>query len=172
MLIDLVLVMVLTVCFITDVRQQKIYNIVVMPSILAVLVLNIWCSGFAGLELSSFGFLTGLGILLIPYLLGGIGAGDVKLLAFVGAAKGVFFVLNAAIYMALVGGVVALIIMIFHKQALEFLKSIFFWLFSRLLGVKRKFEISNSGIKNKFPYGTAIVAGALICLLFKGAWII
>ena len=83
------------------------------------MILNILYYGFEGLKLSFLGFLAGLGILIIPYLFGGMGAGDVKLLAFVGAAKGVTFVVNSAIYMAFVGGVISLVILILNKQAVR-----------------------------------------------------
>jgi prepilin peptidase CpaA len=172
MLIDAIFLIVMAVCFITDCREQKIYNIVVLPSIFIVIILNSLFYGFDGFVLSVGGFLTGLGILLIPYLLGGMGAGDVKLLALVGAAKGVSFVVNSAIYMALVGGVISLAILIYNKQVIGFFKSIFSWMISFVYQVRRKVEFSNSEVNNKFPYGTAIVAGALICQLFKGAWII
>lgn len=172
MAIDIILTIVMVICFITDVREEKIYNKVVLPSILIVLILNSWFYGFDGFKLSALGIITGLAILLIPYLLGGMGAGDVKLLAFIGAAKGVAFVINSAIYMALIGGAVSLAILIFNKQAVGFMKSIFYWVVSSFYKVKREIDFSNSGKKNKFPYGTAIVTGALICLLFKEAWII
>jgi len=172
MLVDIIFLTVLVICFVTDIREQKIYNKVVLPSILIVLILNIFYHGFEGLKLSFLGFLVGLGILIIPYLFGGMGAGDVKLLAFIGAAKGVAFVINSAIYMAIVGGIVALLILILNKQASGFFKSVFSWLVSLFYKVRREIEFSNSGAKNKFPYGIAIVAGALICQFFKGAWII
>lgn len=172
MLIDVVFLIVLVICFITDIREQKIYNKIVLPSILMVLILNILYYGFDGLKLSFLGFLVGLGILLVPYLFGGMGAGDVKLLAFVGAAKGITFVVNSAIYMAIVGGVVALVILIFNKSAVGFFKSVFSWIISLFYRVKRDIEFSESRGKNKFPYGIAIVAGALICQFFKGAWIL
>jgi prepilin peptidase CpaA len=172
MLIDVIFLIVLVICFITDVREQKIYNKIVLPSILIMLVLNSWYYGFIGFKLSSLGFLTGIGILIIPYLFGGMGAGDVKLLAFIGAAKGVTFVINSAIYMAVFGGIVALAILVFNKQAVGFFKSVFSWIVSLFYKVRRDIEFSNSGGKNKFPYGIAIVAGALICQFFKGAWIL
>ena len=172
MLIDVIFLIVMAVCFITDCREQKIYNIVVLPSIFLVIVLNSWFYGFDGFILSVAGFLTGLGILLIPYLLGGMGAGYVKLLAFVGATKGVMFVFNSAIYMALIGGLISLMILIFNRQVMSFFQSLFSWLFSLSYRVKRKIEFSKSGTIKKFPYGTAIIMGALVCLLFKEAWII
>jgi prepilin peptidase CpaA len=170
MLIDAIFIVVLAICFITDVREQRIYNKVVLPSALAVFILNISLYGFYGFKLSAIGFISGLGILIIPYLLGGIGAGDVKLLAFIGAAKGAQFVVNSAIYMAFIGGIISLIILIVNKQAVAFFKEIFSWLVSYFYSVKR--EVKFSRTSNKFPYGTAIVGGALICLLYKGAWII
>jgi prepilin peptidase CpaA len=172
MLIDVIFLIVLVICFITDVREQKIYNKIVLPSILIAMVLNSWFYGFGGFKLSSLGFLTGLGILIIPYFFGGMGAGDVKLLAFIGAAKGVAFVINSAIYMAFVGGVISLVILIYNKQAISFFKLVVSWIISFFYRVRRDIEFSNSGGKNKFPYGIAIVAGALICHFFKGAWIL
>ena len=172
MLIEVIFLIVLVICFITDVREQKIYNKIILPSILIVLILNSWFYGFSGFKLSSLGFLTGLGILIIPYMFGGMGAGDVKLLAFVGAAEGVPFVMNSAIYMAIVGGIVALAILIFNNQAIYFFKSVFSWIVSFFYKVRRDIDFSDSGGRNKFPYGTAIVAGALICHFFKGAWIL
>jgi len=172
MFIDVLLLIVLAICFFTDCREQKIYNIVVLPSIIAVFIINILMFGFDGFKLSSLGFLTGFGILLIPYVLGGMGAGDVKLLAFIGAAKGIAFVLNSAIYMAIVGGVISIGILIFNKHLVVFIKLIISWITSLLYNTGRKIELSNTGAKNKFPYGIAIVAGALISLFFKGAWIL
>lgn len=172
MLINIVLVLVLVICFVTDFKQQKIYNFVMFPSLITAFILNLCFNGFAGLKLSLLGFVTGLCILLIPYLLGGMGAGDVKLLTFIGVLKGSVFVLNTAIYMALIGGVIALIIIIFQKQTVKFFKTFFLWLFSFFSGIRYKLEFENSGLSKKYPYGTAIVLGALICLLFKGAWII
>lgn len=172
MLLDIIFVLVLSICFITDLRQQKIYNKVIFPSLVIAVILNIWFSGFAGLKLSLLGFITGLCILLVPYFLGGMGAGDVKLLALIGAVKGSVFVLNTAVYMALLGGAIAVIIIIFQKQTINFIKILFLWLYSFFCGIKYKLEFPTSYFSKKYPYGTAIVGGAMICLLFKGAWII
>lgn len=172
MLLDAVLILVLIICFTTDITRQKIYNKVIFPSIVAAVMFNIWLSGFEGLKLSLWGFATGFGILLIPYILGGMGAGDVKLLSFIGAIKGSIFVLNTAIYMALIGGAVAILVIIFQKQTISYIKTLFTWLVSFICGVKYKLQFQTSYFHKRYPYGTAIVGGALICLLFKGARII
>jgi prepilin peptidase CpaA len=172
MLLDIILVSVLIICFVTDLKERKIYNKIIFPSLIIIAVLQVAYDGLGGLKLSLFGFIIGLGILLIPYLLGGMGAGDVKLLALIGAAKGITFVLNTAIYMALLGGAIAIVVIIFQKQTISFIKTLFLWIVSFFSGIKYKLEFPTSSLSKKYPYGVAIVGGALICLLFKGAWII
>lgn len=169
MIFNALLVTVLAICLITDIKNRKIYNWVLLPSLCLAVILNVWLRGFNGISFSLVGFATGLAILIIPYLFGGIGAGDVKLLAFIGTLKGSIFVLNTAFYMAIFGGIIALAIIIYKNNIICFLKSFYKWLFSSFIGVKYKLQINTSG---NYPYGTAIVCGALLCLLFKEAWII
>lgn len=171
-LLDFLLWLVLLVCLVTDLKDRKIYNKVVFPSLLLALVLNTALGGLEGLKLSLFGFIIGLGILLIPFLLGGMGAGDVKLLALIGAIKGSVFVLNTAIYMALLGGVMAILAIVFQNQIISFFKELFLWIASLFSGIKYKLEFPTAIFAKKYPYGVAIVGGAIICLLFKEAWII
>jgi prepilin peptidase CpaA len=172
MLLDIILVSVLIICFVTDLKERKIYNKVIFPSLLIVVVLQIALGGLGGLKLSLLGFIIGLSILLIPYLLGGMGAGDVKLLALIGAVKGSTFVLNTAIYMGLLGGVIAILVIVFQKQTISFIKVLFFLIVSLFCGIKYKPEFPTSFFSKKYPYGVAIVGGPVICRLFKGAWII
>jgi prepilin peptidase CpaA len=172
MLYSIVLLPVLVICFFTDFKYQKIYNKVIYPAIIAAIIVNVSMNGLEGLKTSLIGFVVGMCILLIPYLMGGIGAGDVKLLAFIGALKGSIFVLNTALYMALIGGVIALIIIIYSKESKRFFKNFFSWLKSLLFGIRFRLELPTTSLLKKYPYGLAIVGGALICLLFKGALII
>ncbi|UTW70504.1 prepilin peptidase [Anaerobacillus sp. HL2] len=62
------------------------------------------------------GFFSRFSNLIYPFLFRGMGAGDVKLLAVIGALKGTSFVFTTAIYMAIVGAIIALLIMLFHKD--------------------------------------------------------
>jgi prepilin peptidase CpaA len=172
MLLNIILVSVLFICFVTDIKKGKIYNKIIFPSLLIAIILHIALGGLGGLKLSLLGFIVGLGILLIPYILGGMGAGDVKLLALIGAVKGSAFVLNTAIYMAVLGGIIALSVIIFQKQTVSFIKVLYLWMVSLFCGIKYKLEFPTAFFSKKYPYGVAIVGGAIICLLFKGAWII
>jgi len=172
MLLNIILVLVLAICFITDLKEQKIYNKVIFPSLIVTMLLQLFYFGFDGLKGSFIGLTVGFAILLVPYFLGGIGAGDVKLLALIGAIKGGAFVLNTALYMAVIGGVIALFIIIFHKQTIKFFKELSLWIFYLVNGVKTKLETPSAPLLKKYPYGVAIVGGALICLVFKEAWLI
>ena len=90
------------------------------------LFITIYTSGFEGFLFSGKGFLVGLGLLMIPYLLGGMGAGDVKLMAAIGALMGTSFVFYSFIYTALIGGLIALLL-IFKKRG--FMNSIKYFIF-------------------------------------------
>lgn len=172
MIFDTILVLVLIICFITDLKEQKIYNKVIFPALFGAISLHFILNGFDGLKLSLLGLLIGFVMLLIPYFLGGIGAGDVKLLALIGAVKGGFFVVNTAIYMAMIGGVIALVIILIHKETISFFKGIILWGRALFYGTKYKLELPTSAFLRKYPYGVAIVGGALICLFFRRAWIV
>jgi prepilin peptidase CpaA len=172
MLLNILLVLVLVICFYTDFKVQKIYNNIIFPSLILSLVTQLLLNGFSGLSKSIIGLLVGLSILLVPYLLGGIGAGDVKLLALIGAIKGSIFVVNTAIYMGILGGAIALTIILTNKESISFIKGVFLWVSSVFYGTRYKPEFPTTVLLKKYPYGIAITAGAAICLIFKEAWII
>lgn len=172
MIFDLILIIVLGICLATDLRFQRIYNKIIFPSLIIAVALHAILYGYVGLKASILGFVVGLGILLIPYLLGGIGAGDVKLLGLIGALKGIAFVINTALYMAVIGGIIALVIIIYHSALLKVFREIGVWVYSLLCGIKYRLEFPTSVFVKRYPYGAAIVGGALVCLIFKEAWII
>jgi prepilin peptidase CpaA len=172
MLFDIILIGVLTICFITDLKSRIIYNKVIFPALIAALLLHFAVNGFVGFKFSLLGFVIGFSVLLIPYFCGGMGAGDVKLLAVIGALKGSAFVINTALYMGIIGGVIALAIIVSSKETINFIKGIYWWIASIFYGTLYKPEFPSTVMLKKYPYGVAIVIGAFICLFFKGALII
>ena len=166
MFVDFLLITLIVICVITDLRERKIYNKVLFPFLLAGLVLNSAFDGFHGLGFALAGAAVGFSILLIPYLLGGMGAGDVKLLAVVGSLKGAVFVLTAAVYMALAGGILALIILFFRRGALNRLKQIGMFLGGLRSGMKVPLGFDKEALNTTYPYGVAIAIGALAAIVF------
>lgn len=171
-LVDSLLIIILVICVATDLKSRKIYNVVTFPGILAGLVLQSMINGFPGFEDAALGFAVGMGVLLIPYLLGGMGAGDVKLLALVGAFKGMTFVLLTSVYMALIGGVIALALLLLRKGVTERLKRVVFSVVFIRYGMKISPVMSTDTSTASYPYGVAIACGSVLSIWLKGWWIV
>lgn len=69
----------------TDLRDRKVYNWLTYPLCVGGLVYHALVSGWSGLAMSVGGVVFGFCIVLVPCLMGGVGPGDVKLLAGIGA---------------------------------------------------------------------------------------
>jgi prepilin peptidase CpaA len=156
MVTSIILFIALIISFITDVRDRKILNMVTLPSIVFGIGFNTITGGMDGLQFSLLGMITGFGLFFIPYALKGMAAGDVKLLMAIGALKGSTFVIGSFLYIAIIGGIIALIILVKNKELLSSLKRIFFSAQFRTLDNLNKNELHHA-----FPYGVAIVLGTL-----------
>lgn len=170
----LLILVLLSVYF--DLTQKKIPNSITFPVILWGLLSYSILEGFSGLKFSLIGFLVGLAIFLIPFILGGMGGGDVKLMAAIGAIKGWRFVLTTAIYSGLVGGIIVIMYLIYKKELWNtlkralgiILKPILFILTITFENHKIK-KINNYFLgldmtkeKHYIPYGVAIGLGAVL----------
>ncbi|MBE4909294.1 prepilin peptidase [Bacillus luteolus] len=171
MIMNSLLIVVLGICLLTDLKSRRIYNKVIFPALGVTFIIHAFSPIGTGIIFSVLGFLTGLGILIIPYMLGGMGAGDVKLLALIGAIKGSVFVFYTGIYMALIGGIIALGILFFRKGVLTRLKSILYSIVGLKNGVRIPLTLDKDALQATYPYGVAIVGGALLSLFAKG-WIL
>jgi prepilin peptidase CpaA len=138
----------------TDWRWQRIPNQITYPTMLLGLVLGVF-EGIPGTLFVSgaldhlAGLLLGLAVSFPFYASGGLKAGDAKMLMAIGALRGSTFLLNAALYGALAGGVLAIV----------------------LIGARRlappETEVRNGFwrvMKSRIPYGVALGVGALIAL--------
>lgn len=92
----------------TDLRSSRIPNWLTFPSTGCALAAYAWLAGFPGVWFSLGGLGTGLGLFLLMHLSGSIGAGDVKLMAAVGAFVGPYGALSSGILAMLVGGIYAM----------------------------------------------------------------
>jgi prepilin peptidase CpaA len=167
MIINIVLITALLISLITDISKRKILNIVTLPTILFGFIYNTFNNGLDGFLFSGKGFLLGLSLLLIPYLLGGMGAGDVKLMAAIGALMGTSFILYSFVYIALIGGLISVILIMKQNGIKNSFKSFYFQVFflGGNLGSLLFSKDKSSSIS--FPYGVAIVFGTL-CTFVRG----
>jgi len=125
-------------------------------------------SGLAGFLLSVSGLFLGLALLIGFYLLGGMGAGDVKLLAAVGSLLGPHGVFAAFLGTALAGGIYALIILATKGYLMETLKR--FGLMLKTFFMTKKFIYIPPPQGEKAPllcYGVAISLGTLASVAYR-----
>ena len=83
------------VCALVDYRTQRIPNWLTMPAAALGLVYSSLAPGGVGIFWSLAGFAVGMALLIVPWLLGGGGMGDVKMLAALGAWMGPLGILIA-----------------------------------------------------------------------------
>lgn len=111
----------------TDSIYGKIYNYITLPAIISGLLGNVLISGIPGLVNSFIGLVTAIALLLPFFISGGMGAGDVKLVAAVGSLKGWKFVMTGGFYGAIIAGIIALVVMLKRKIFVKVLKKIFYF---------------------------------------------
>lgn len=95
---------------VTDLRSFRIPNYITIPLFFAGILFHCLSPDGQGAVFALWGAMVGLGCLLAFYVLGGIGAGDVKLLAASGAWVGAPAVLVIALVAALLAGAYALVL--------------------------------------------------------------
>jgi len=158
--INIILILLALTSFITDITKKKIYNIQTYPSIAAGLLLGYTSGGGHGILMSLAGLFTGLALLFIIFLAGGIGAGDVKLLGAIGALKGTVFVLWTMFYTGLIGGIMAFALLIWKGRLLNTLKNMFIFLRHPVKARADQQQKEHMYL----PYGVAISLGSVWAL--------
>lgn len=161
MFIDIVLLLVTVICIYTDLTKRKIYNFVLLPAVILALSYYIYIDGLHGGYFSLKGLFLGLALLLIPYSMGGIGAGDVKLLATIGALKGSSFIFITFLTGAIAGGILAMFYLIWNKKLLYTFKKIFLpFSTSYSFSQSHPVDLEKVDKGSTIPYGAAIAIGA------------
>src|SRR6185369_8965151 len=112
------------VCVVSDVRTLRIPNKVTGPAIAAGLALNAWLAGWPGLLSSLSGLTLAIVVLLVPFALGGIGAGDVKMMGAVGAFLGPKLAMQGLFVGIVLGGVFAIVHLLRQARLREKLESL------------------------------------------------
>lgn len=114
----------LIVATITDVWRQKIYNWTTYPGILAGLILAFFTDGSLGLEDRLFAVLLCGGLMLLAFVLLGIGGGDVKLIAMMAAFLGVERGVEAMLWTFVFGAIAAMGLLIWRLGAWRIVRNI------------------------------------------------
>ena len=154
----LLIILVGLAAIIEDTGWRRISNWTSGGAVLAGLVVNSVEKGWTGALHSLEGTAIGFGVFLIFYLLGGMGGGDVKLMAGFGALLGDWQqVLAAALLAAATGGLMAVSFLALRGVARRF----------KVLSGRKLVEPAPEGVKSaeSIPYAPAITVGAWLALV-------
>jgi prepilin peptidase CpaA len=168
-LIYLIAIMIAGIACFTDLSSRRISNRLVMTGAILGLVMNLLIGSWAGLGWSLLGGLLGLAIFFPFFALGGMGAGDVKLLACLGAVLGPKDLLSVALVGALIGGVLALVIAAVNgrlRSTLQGIGSLLAFWATGGLRPSPNLNLDSPGTL-KIPYAVPVAAGTLLVLLSR-----
>jgi prepilin peptidase CpaA len=148
---------------IDDLARRRIANWIPCCAFVAGVVLQSIQHGWRGAGAALLGTLAGAGVFLIFYLLGGMGGGDVKLMAGFGAVLGVKQLLEAALWTAGVGGVMALLAISFG-----YIRQLWTARTSGAIDAAGSESIPKAARRaDSIPYAPAIAAGVWLSLVPK-----
>lgn len=129
-----------------DIWRRNISNWIPVAALVAGFGWHLYAQGWRGLGAAALGAIGGFAIFLLFYLLGGMGGGDVKLMAGFGAIIGTSRLLEASLWTAILGALLAVAVL-----AVAFLRQ-------QISG--NKFERPKA-----IPYAPAITAGVWLSLV-------
>jgi len=160
-IIVVALMIVLLIAVVTDLRSSRIPNWLTFPAMGFALAGHAWLGSMHGVLFSLAGLGTGLGLFFLIYLAGGIGAGDVKLMAAIGAFVGVYGVLSCAWLAMMVGGVYAIAAMCYQWGLARAGQRLVYAAYGAVL-VGGSAWTRELGLPFKLRYGLAIAGGTLL----------
>ena len=155
---------VLAIATFTDVRSCRIPNWLVLPFLVAGIAVSGWARGWHGVGQSFLGI--GLGTVILGFFcwMGGMGMGDVKLCAAVGAWIGPAQLMIALVITGIAGGIMALCWAIgggFVGELLSGTGDLIVGMGKRGLRPHPELVLDNP-LTRKMPYAPAIAIGTLI----------
>jgi prepilin peptidase CpaA len=169
---------VLILAAVIDGFELKVPNWITFPLVISGWIYSCFAAGsldmawYEGLGWSLFGTFVGLALLLPAYAVGGMGAGDVKLLAGVGAwmhGKHTFFAFCAS---AVVGALLA-VAMVAYRRGFKKHTSQFWMILGEMLTIRDPNQLSAIAAERKssmllLPYGIPIAIGTIGYFIWSG----
>lgn len=159
-----------------DYAERRVPNWLNLTLLLAGFAVQGWFHGWSGMGTGALGMLVGFGLLIIPWMMHGMGAGDVKLMAAIGVWIGPKLTFYSFALGAVIGGLAA-VVMILSTGRLKMACANASIILSKCTNSKTLF--SDFGSAKSFgktsqllPYGVPLTAGTLIILAAKmfGWW--
>jgi prepilin peptidase CpaA len=159
---------------VTDLWRFKVYNLLTIPLLFSGLIYHAVVGGYPELSQSLTGALFGFGILVAPYVMGGMGAGDVKLMSAVGAWLGLSVTYQVFIASSVAAGIYALALIIMSRKLFEtWINLQILWhrltVFGRYLGAEDRVEsevIRSDRRRRVIPFAAMVAVGVIATLVW------
>ena len=147
-----------------DVRERRIPNLLTGPSIVIALVFHLGMGGWKEMATSAFAGVLAGGLLLIFFLAGGLGAGDVKLMAAIGCFTGLHMLPVVLFTTACCGALLGLVLAIKHRRLREIVQNtVTLVRHHREQGLVPHAELNiDNAAALRMPFAIPITAGCLI----------
>lgn len=146
----------------TDLRSRRIPNAVTASIAASGLAIAVWHASPLMFASAVGGGLLGLALMLPGHLIGGTGAGDVKLLGACGTLLGPVGIVVAFFYSVIAGGVLALLVAGMRGRVGVTLRRVAQFLSTRGSNLP---DIESPASDNRFAFAPAIVCGVLAAAL-------
>lgn len=165
LLIPITLAIILAYSIYTDLRFGKVYNYVTLPAAGVGFLLNVASRGADGAVFSIEGWALGIGLFLLPFVFGGMGGGDVKLLAAIGAFLGPELVFKCFVFTAVVGGAIAIFLLLRRRRLGSTVNNLLCSLYT--IYSSRSYAGSSEAGRTSFPYAVAIAIGGFLVIYLR-----
>jgi prepilin peptidase CpaA len=165
----IVILVVAGIACVWDLRTRRIPNLLTFGTAAAALVFQFFTRGTDGLVMGLGGWLVGVAVFFAAFALGGMGAGDVKLLGALGAWLGPYDAVWLALYTGVAGGIIALCWATLHGYLSQALRNVWTLLgYWRLVGLRPMTELTlDAGRGPRLAFGTSILAGTIVTVWLR-----
>jgi len=152
-----------------DLKTRRIPNVLTFGSAIAAFGFHLYMTGLSGAGWSAAGWLVGVAFFLPFFVLGGMGAGDVKLLAALGAWLGPGQAAWLALFSLIAGGVLGLAVAVGYGYLTQAFANIT-WMFQfwRSEGPKPVPDVTLATHRGpRLAYAVPVLAGLMVTLWLK-----
>jgi prepilin peptidase CpaA len=162
---EMALVLLVSIAAVNDLTTRLIPNRLLLAGLASALLLHALSAEPGAALLSALGGMgVGLAMFLPFYLVRGMAAGDVKMMAVVGAFSGPNDAIQIAVLTWCVGGVMALVLVLLRGRLQLALGNIGRMVFGAI-SLKARATTATSHSSGSLPYGVAIAVGTVMVLV-------
>ena len=149
-----------------DLRTRRIPNVLTLPAAALALMFHLLTGGWSAAATSAAGWLLGAALFFPMFALRGMGAGDVKLLAAIGAWVGPGQVVWVALATSLAGGLIGMLVALGHGYLKSAASNLWMLLMHwRVMGIRPLPAVTLHGTRGpRLAYAAPIAIGTVVTL--------